>query len=183
MVSCCTSCNNILGTVVSVKWKFRLTSGFWPAVVKKRLVKLVVNFLFYFRTDEEEVSDISMKSMTSDCMTSWSYCFSDLVSRLEPCCWNNVGLRKRTGQPSLLVSLTLFVCLSRTFICHHDGEIFIHRPFGSRLSKLSHPLGHLSGLFTEIMLWHSKIEREKRKKNMCKCFYEIIFYKNVCFFA
>lgn len=26
------------------------------AVVKKRLVKLVVNFLFYFRTDEEEVS-------------------------------------------------------------------------------------------------------------------------------
>uniref|UniRef100_A0A8D2NNV9 Uncharacterized protein n=1 Tax=Zonotrichia albicollis TaxID=44394 RepID=A0A8D2NNV9_ZONAL len=26
-----------------------------PAVLKKRLVKLVVNFLFYFRTDEAEV--------------------------------------------------------------------------------------------------------------------------------
>lgn len=41
------------------------------AVLKKRLVKLVVNFLFYFRTDEEEVSP-------SDTITSVSAAFKCL---------------------------------------------------------------------------------------------------------
>jgi len=38
-----------------------ISAPFWyGAVVKRRLVKLVVNFLFYFRTDEEEVSSVNI---------------------------------------------------------------------------------------------------------------------------
>ena len=44
------SCNDL-----SVFIRFVTRVCGFLTVVKKRLVKLVVNFLFYFRTDEEEV--------------------------------------------------------------------------------------------------------------------------------
>ena len=46
-------------------------------VVKKRLVKLIVNFLFYFRTDEEEVSWILIwtpAGFTASVLTACTHC-------------------------------------------------------------------------------------------------------------
>lgn len=37
-------------------WLLHIFCFFSSTVLKKRLVKLVVNFLFYFRTDEAEVT-------------------------------------------------------------------------------------------------------------------------------
>lgn len=46
--------------VLAMLWSFFSVPFRFQIVVKKRLVKLVVNFLFYFRTDEEEVSWVNI---------------------------------------------------------------------------------------------------------------------------
>lgn len=76
------------------------------AVVKRRLVKLVVNFLFYFRTDEAEVGRRGGGSRAG----VWGArvarpSASSAPSPSEPCCWNTAESPRKSPPDSPSVSV------------------------------------------------------------------------------
>lgn len=80
-------------------------------------MKLVVNFLFYFRTDEEEVSLVNI--FTCHVILYLHKMFKHILfyflisfdSQLEPCCWSNVGWKKKIVRASLSVSWSIMFSL------------------------------------------------------------------------
>ncbi|XP_059687855.1 pleckstrin homology domain-containing family J member 1 isoform X2 [Gavia stellata] len=80
------------------------------SVLKKRLVKLVVNFLFYFRTDEAEVEALRTRRASFAVSFAATQCcspffFSGGYFPLELCSWSNAGSSKRRKTSSQSVSL------------------------------------------------------------------------------
>lgn len=81
-----------------------------PAVLKRRLVKLVVNFLFYFRTDEAEVGASRARGRVPGWGPAEAGC--SLLrpgarvssSPSEPCCWSGAESSGKSPAPSLSVS-------------------------------------------------------------------------------
>lgn len=75
------------------------------AVVKRRLVKLVVNFLFYFRTDEAEVGRRGGGSRAGvwDARVARPSA-SSAPSPSEPCCWSIAESPRKSPPASPLVS-------------------------------------------------------------------------------
>lgn len=130
---CSSACNSIVDAVVVRRWKFHFTSGFWLAVVKKRLVKLVVNFLFYFRTDEEEVGAANILECLHEELfqmivwhcQSWTY-FPQPWQPIGALLLEQCRVEKEDGPTFSIGELhqpqTLVVVLSRILICHHNGE-------------------------------------------------------------
>lgn len=65
-------------------------------VVKRRVVKLIVNFLFYFRPDEDEVSVSASGPDLDSIAVIMCLCFSPPAL----CCWNSVAWREKTSRRS-----------------------------------------------------------------------------------
>lgn len=84
-----------------------------PAVVKRRLVKLVVNFLFYFRTDEAEVGgrgragagEESGSGPGSGSPPRSAPIAPSAPSPSEPCCWSTAKSPRKSPAASPSVSV------------------------------------------------------------------------------
>lgn len=75
------------------------------AVLKRRLVKLVVNFLFYFRTDEAEVGRRGGGSRAGGWGPRVARPFAPSApSPLEPCCWSTAESPRKSPAASPSVS-------------------------------------------------------------------------------